>query len=261
MIYPSMSINNVKPKIIVANWKMNPVSFAEADNIIRTVKKGIKKADNIHVIVCPPFVYIPTINADFSFRIGVQNVFWEDSGAYTGEISAKMAKGMGVSYAIVGHSERRFHLGETDKIVNLKINSVLKSGLRPILCVGESQKERNEDRAGDIIAVEIEKGLEGVPGGYLVNDLVIAYEPIWAIGTGNTPTSDDIMSMALLIRKVITRLYDRKIADNLPIIYGGSVNSGNALDFVDKAGMDGLLVGGASLDASEFVRIVNLFIK
>lgn len=254
-----MSISNIRTKFIVANWKMNPVSLKEADNIIRTVKNGIKKSDKIKVIVCPPYFYVPNIKNGTSFDIGVQNIFWEDSGAYTGEISPKMAKNLGVGYVIIGHSERRIYLGETDKIVNLKINSALKNNLTPILCVGESQKERDEEAAGDIIAGEIEKGLEGVPSGYLVKDLVIAYEPIWAIGTGNTPTSDDIMSMALLIRKVITRLYDRKTADNLPILYGGSVNSGNALDFVDKAGMDGLLVGGASLNASEFVRIVNLF--
>lgn len=255
-----MSINNVKPKIIVANWKMNPVSFKEADNIIRTVKNGIKKSENVKVVVCPPYFYVQNTKGGTIFDIGVQDVFWEDSGAYTGEISSKMAKNMGAGYAIIGHSERRMYLGETDKNINLKINSALKNSVKPIFCVGESEKERDEDRAGDVIASEIEKGLEGVPSGYLVKDLIIAYEPIWAIGTGNTPTSDDIMSMALLIRKVITKLYDRKTADNLPIIYGGSVNSENALDFVDKAGMDGLLVGGASLNASEFVRIVNLFV-
>lgn len=254
-----MSINNIKPKIIVANWKMNPVSFKEADNIIRTVKNGIKKSENVNVVVCPPYFYIPNIKGGKSFEIGVQNIFWEDSGAYTGEISAKMAKGMGAGYSIIGHSERRTFLGETDKIVNLKINSALKNSVKPIFCVGESQKERDEDKAGEVITNEIEKGLAGVPSGYLVKDIVIAYEPIWAIGTGNTPTSDDIMSMALLIRKVITNLYDRKTADHLPILYGGSVNSKNATDFVEKAGMDGLLVGGASLNASEFVRIVNLF--
>jgi len=251
--------NNTKPKFIVANWKMNPVSLKEADSIARTVKNGIKKSENINVVVCPPYFYIPSIKNGKYFDIGVQDIFWEDSGAYTGEISSKMARDLGVNYAIIGHSERRIYLGETDKIVNLKLNSALKNGLKPILCVGESQKERNEEKAGDVIAGEIEKGLAGVPSGYLVRDLIVAYEPIWAIGTGNTPTSDDIMSMALLIRKVISKLYDRKTADNLPIIYGGSVNSQNALDFVDKAGMDGLLVGGASLNASEFVRIVNLF--
>lgn len=255
----NMPVKNIKPKIIVANWKMNPVSFKEADNIIRTIKNGIKMSESVRVVVCPPYFYIPNIKSGKSFDIGVQNVFWEDSGAFTGEISSKMARGMGAGYAIIGHSERRNYLGETDKMVNLKINSALKNNVMPILCVGESQKERDEDRAGDVIASQIEKGLEGVPSGYLVKDLIIAYEPVWAIGTGNTPTSDEIMSMALLIRKVITKLYDRKTADNLPILYGGSVDSGNALDFVDKAGMDGLLVGGASLNASEFVRIVNLF--
>ncbi len=255
-----MSTINHKQKLIVANWKMNPVSLKEADSIIRTVKSGIKKLENVKVVICPPYFYISNIKSGTAFDVGAQNVFWEDSGAYTGEISSKMAKNLGAGYAIIGHSERRIYLGETDKIVNQKINSALKNGLKPVFCVGESREERDKDRAGDVIANEIEKGLEGVPEGYLMNNnLIIAYEPIWAIGTGNTPTSDDIMSMALLIRKVITKLYDRKIADNLPIIYGGSVNSENALDFVDKAGMDGLLVGGASLNASEFVRIVNLF--
>lgn len=249
-----------KLKYIIANWKMNPLAISEAENIVRVMKKEIDRSDNVKVIICPPYFYVPNVKSGNFFDVGVQNIFWEESGAYTGEISAKMAKNFGVDYAIIGHSERRMHLGENDGIVNLKITAALKGGLKPIFCVGETRKERNEDKAGEVIAKEVEKGLEGIPQGYLVSNFVVAYEPIWAVGTGNTPTPDEIMSMGLLIRKVITKLYDRKTADNLPIIYGGSVNSDNALDFVDKAGMDGLLVGGASLNASEFVRIVNLFV-
>ena len=239
---------------------MNPVSFGEADSLIRTIKKGIKKSDNLKIIICPPAVYLSKIKTNSSFDLGVQNIFWEDKGAYTGEISAVIAKNLKVRYAIIGHSERRKYLNETNEMVNLKIQSALKNNLKIVLCIGETVKERQQDKASSIIANQLKLAFVGVDKSQIVNSkLQIAYEPIWAIGTGKTPSADEIMSANLLIKKTISKLYDREIAEKTSILYGGSVNSKNAFDFVDKTGMDGLLIGGASLNGSEFVRIVNLF--
>jgi len=239
---------------------MNPVSFGEVDNLIRTIKKGIKKSDDVKIIICPPAVYLSKIKTNSSFDLGIQNIFWEDKGAYTGEISAVIAKNLKVRYTIIGHSERRKYLKETDEMVNMKIRSALKNNLSPVLCIGETQKEKQQDRASEIIVNQLVLALAGVDKSQVVNHkLQIAYEPIWAIGTGKTPSADEIMSAGLLIKKTISSLYDRETAKKIPILYGGSVNSKNAFDFVDKTGMNGLLIGGASLNGSEFVRIVGLF--
>lgn len=239
---------------------MNPVSFIEVDNLILTMKKGFKKTENIDIIICPPSIFIPKIKKNKSFDLGIQNVFWEDQGAFTGEISSKIARNFGVNYAIIGHSERRLYLRETDEMINLKIRSVIKNNLNPILCIGETLKEKQQDKTSEIITKQLEKALKNIPKSKIQNQkFKIAYEPIWAIGTGITPTTDEIMSMELFIKKIISSLYDRPTAEKISILYGGSVNSQNALDFVDKTGMDGLLIGGASLNGSEFVRIVRLF--
>ncbi|MCK4525484.1 MAG: triose-phosphate isomerase [Candidatus Andersenbacteria bacterium] len=255
-----MLTDNSKLKYIIANWKMNPVSFVEADNLIKTIKKGIKKSNNLEIIICPPAVYLSKIKTNSSFSLGIQDISWEDSGAYTGEISAKMAKNIGTEYAIIGHSERRKYLRETDEMVNLKIQSALKNNLSPILCIGETLEEKHEDKASEAIIRQIEKDLKNISKFKIQNSkFKIAYEPIWAIGSGETPSINEIMSTCLLIKKIISNLYDRETAGKISILYGGSVNSKNAYDFVDKAGMDGLLIGGASLNGSEFARIVNLF--
>lgn len=251
---------NNKPIFIIANWKMNPASFIEADNLIKTVKRGIKKNDNINIIICPPSVYLPKIKANSIFNLGAQNIFWEDKGAYTGEVSTLMMKNLGVKYAIIGHSERRMHLKETDEMINLKIQSAIKNNLKPILCVGETMKEKQQDRMSEIITAQLQLALNKTIEAQVFNSgLQIAYEPIWAIGTGEVPSIDEIMSAGLLIKKIITNIYSRKIAEKTPVLYGGSVDSKNALDFVIKTEMNGLLIGGASLNASEFVRIINLF--
>jgi triosephosphate isomerase len=254
-----MNSNN-KPTFIIANWKMNPVSFDEADSLIKTIKKGIKKSNNLKIIICPPAVYLSKIKINSDFELGVQNIFWEDCGAYTGEISAKMAKNLKADYTIIGHSERRLYLKETDEMVNLKIQSAIKNNLSPILCVGETLEEKQKDTASEVITRQIGKALKNISKFKIQNSkFKIAYEPIWAIGTGKTPSVDEIMSAGLLIKEVISKLYDRKTAERIPVLYGGSVNSRNASDFVNKAGIDGLLIGGASLNASEFIRIANLF--
>ena len=255
-----MLTDNSKLKYIVANWKMNPVSFGEADNLIKTIKKGIKKSDNAKIIICSPTVYLSKIKINSDFELGIQNIFWEDKGAYTGEISAIMAKNLKIKYVIIGHSERRKYLNETDEMVNLKIKAALKNNLRPILCVGETLEEKKRDLTSKVIITQIEKALSGITKSQILNSkFQIAYEPIWAIGTGETPLTDEIMSVNLLIKKVVFNLYDRETAEKISILYGGSVDSKNAFDFVDKTGMNGLLIGGASLNGSEFARIVNLF--
>ncbi len=243
---------------------MNPVSFVEADSLIKIVKKGIKKSDNIDIIICPPAIYLSRIKPNSSFDLGIQNIFWEDKGAYTGEISATMAKDLKIKHVVIGHSERRLCLRETDEMVNLKIQSATKNNLNPILCIGETLKEKQQDKTSEIITKQLEKALKNIAKSKIQSrglgtKFKIAYEPIWAIGTGITPTTDEIMSMELFIKKIISNLYDRPTAEKISILYGGSVNSQNALDFVDKTGMDGLLIGGASLNGSEFVRIVRLF--
>ncbi|MBW6441096.1 triose-phosphate isomerase [Patescibacteria group bacterium] len=245
-------------KIIVANWKMNPVSFTEADNLLNTIKKGIKKSDNTNIIICPPAIYLAKIKSNASLELGIQNIFWEDQGAFTGEISCKMAKNFGVDYAIIGHSERRKYARETDEIVNAKIKSAQKNGIKPILCIGETLSEKNQDLASDVITTQLQEAFVDMNKSK-ASTMIIAYEPIWAIGSGVVPTIDEIMSAELLIRKIITKLYDRPTAEKVFVLYGGSVNSQNAFDIVNKTGMNGLLVGGASLNASEFLRIVNLF--
>ncbi|MCK4591959.1 triose-phosphate isomerase [Candidatus Parcubacteria bacterium] len=255
-----MLTDNSKLKYIVANWKMNPVSFDEADNLIKTIKKGIKKSDSISVVICPPTVYLSKIKVNSDFELGVQNIFWEDKGAYTGEISAMMVKNLKVNHIIIGHSERRKYLNETDEMVNLKVQSVIKNNLISILCIGETIKEKQQDRTSEVIITQLEEALKNVELQVLNCNLQIAYEPIWAIGTGETPSANEIMSACLLIKKTISNLYGRETAEKIPILYGGSVNSKNAFDFIDKTGMDGLLIGGASLNGSEFVRIVNLFV-
>ena len=251
---------NNKQLFIIANWKMNPVSFDEADSLIKTIKKGIKKSDNLKIIICPPAVYLSKIKTNSSFDLGIQNIFWEDKGAYTGEISATIAKNLKIKYTIAGHSERRKYLNETDEMINLKIKSALKNNLSPVLCIGETLKEKEQDKTSNIITAQLKLALASVDKSQIANrKLQVAYEPIWAIGTGKTPSADEIMSAGLLIKKTLSSLYDRETAEKVPILYGGSVNSKNAYDFVDKTGMDGLLIGGASLNASEFVRIAGLF--
>ena len=252
-------MSNQKQKIIIANWKMNPATFIEAENLLKTVKGGIKKSDDVKIVICPPAIYLAKIKTNSGFELGIQNIFWEDKGAYTGEVSALMARKLGVKYAIIGHSERRIYLNETDEMINKKIKAALKNNLKPILCIGETLEEKQKDRTSKIIADQLKLALKNISKFQILNSrFYFAYEPIWAIGSGETPSSNEVMSAALLIRKIIANLYDRQTADNLSVLYGGSVTSKNALDFLDNSGMNGLLIGGASLNGSEFNKIVKL---
>lgn len=246
-------------KLIIANWKMNPANKKEAGRLFEAVENGAKKAKNAEVVICPPFVYLPLLQG---LSLGAQNVFCEKEGAFTGEISPVMLKNLGVEYVIVGHSERRINFGETDEIINKKIKAALGVKLKPIFCVGEKAGENK----AEILENQIKEGLKSISNATLrgvrsasskfqISNLIIAYEPVWAIGTGNNCSIDETMGAALLIRKIISKLYGKKAASAVKIIYGGSVDGENAKSYLKETGMNGLLVGGASLDAEEFIKI------
>ncbi len=249
----------MKP-LIVANWKMNPQTLAEAKKLFNLVKRGIKNIKNAEVVICPPFVYLPVLlgcdKSSLAIDIGGQNCFWEEKGAYTGGISSLMLKNLGADYVIIGHSERRKFLNETDEQINKKIKKALSVKLKPILCVGETKTDRAQGKKIQILRSQIKEALKKIPRKEIKN-ITIAYEPIWAIGTGENCSINETMSSVLFIRKVISRLYSRPLAKNLRILYGGSVTKENASDYIKEARTDGLLVGGASLKAKEFVKIIK----
>lgn len=236
--------------LVVANWKMNPVSKKEAENIFNGIKKGVKKLKS-EIAVCPPFVYLSLLKG---LKIGAQNMFYEDKGAFTGEISPLMLKNYNVDYVIIGHSERRKYFGETDEIINKKIKKALGVGLKIIFCIGETDSQRNNGEAEKIVEQQIKIGLEDISD---VAGMVIAYEPVWAIGTGKACGVEDAKKMKEFIVRIITEIYGAETAGQVRILYGGSVNSQNSAGYIKEAGYNGLLVGGASLNAEEFVKIIK----
>ena len=242
--------------LVVANWKMNPLTLAEAKEILQPVEKGVKKVKSVEVVICPPVIFIKGLLKDSSLAFGSQNLFWLDKGAYTGEISALMLKNLGCSYAIIGHSERRFHFLETDTLVNKKIKAALATKIGPIICVGESEEERKGNKAEEAVVNQLTKGLSGVSFNEEL-PLNIAYEPAWAIGMGNSCDFHTARDMRLVIKETLKKIIGPEGAEKIRILYGGSVNKDNAHDFVEQAGFDGLLVGGASLKPEEFVAIVK----
>lgn len=236
-------------KLIVANWKMNPLTGKDAVKLFESVKKGIRGTKKTEVVVCPPFVYLPLLKG---LTLGAQNVFYKENGAFTGEVSSSMLKDLNVEYVILGHSEVRKNLQETDEIVNKKVKEVLAAKLTPIICVGEQQGE-------DKLAV-LEQQVSGTLKDITVKEaknVVIAYEPVWAIGTGKNCGIEETMSSMLLIRKIISKLYTKNLASTMKIIYGGSVDAKNAGSYIKESGANGLLVGGASLKPQEFIHIVK----
>ena len=254
-------------KIIIANWKMNPQT---ADETLRFVQGVLAQRlpKNIELIIAPPFVYLELLkkNCGKEIKLAAQNISWAERGAYTGEISGLMLKNLGCNHVIIGHSERRYIMGETEEIINLKLKTALRIGLTVILAVGE--KEQNDD-ISKVLSRQIESALEGV-GVSEISRLIIAYEPVWAIGhpradielafghEGTGPdTSNHALSAALLIRKIISRLYGPEWASDMPVLYGGSVSEENAADFIAQNGIDGALVGGASLELQSFIKIIK----
>ena len=247
--------------LVVANWKLNPIGFDEAKNLLTELKKKLKKVNSTTIVVAPPFLFISDFSKSLKggeIKLGAQDVFYEEIGPFTGEISAGQLVGFGVSHVIVGHSERRA-LGETDEQVNKKIQAIIKRRMTPIVCIGE----KNRDEQGTFFN-DIEAQIKGLAKGFLAKDIVkvvIAYEPIWAIGTGKTATVEDVKEMQIFIVSTLTKLYDRKTAEKVTLLYGGSVKASIAKELYEQGGMNGFLVGGASLNANEFTGIVNATIS
>ena len=247
----------MRRKVIAGNWKMNMLPN-EAMDFIQELTPLVKDTKN-EVILCVPYTdlfYALLHVQGTNIKIGAQNMHWEEKGAYTGEVSAPMLKSIGVEYVIIGHSERRQYFAETDETVNKKIKSALAHGLKPIVCVGETLEQRESGQTEQIVTSQVEKAFEGIPTSEL-EKITIAYEPIWAIGTGTTATKEDANSTIMQIRKKLAEMYGQNEANGVIIQYGGSVKSANAKELFEMSDIDGGLVGGASLKADEFSKIVN----
>ena len=240
---------------VAGNWKMH-TSGVECVALCRAVRDSIDDIPGVDKAVCPPFPFLREAMGAFAgstVRVGAQNVHWEDQGAYTGEVSPLMLQGL-VEFVIVGHSERREHFGETDATVNLRLKAALRNNLTPIFCVGETQKEREAGRMEKVLSRQVRQGLKGVPWS---GRCVIAYEPVWAIGTGLAATSEQANDAIGFIRKLVAEAFDAEIAGATRIQYGGSVKPENAAELFAQPEIDGALVGGASLDADAFAAIVR----
>ncbi len=247
----------LRKAVIAGNWKMNKTR-PEAKALIEELKPLAKDA-GCDVVVCVPFTNLETAlaaTAGTNIGVGAQNCHFKPSGAYTGEISADMLKEMGVGYVVIGHSERRQYFGETDETVNLRTRAALDAGLTVILCVGEMLEDRENGITAELVAMQVKIALKGVAKEEL-SRIIIAYEPVWAIGTGKTATSEQANEVCALIRGVVADLYDKAAADALTIQYGGSMNAGNADDLLAQPDVDGGLIGGASLKAPDFAKIID----
>ena len=247
----------MRRKIIAGNWKMNMLPN-EAIKFIDELTPLVKDTKN-DVIICVPYIdlfYSLLVAQNTNIKIGAQNMHFAENGAYTGEVSGKMLKSIGTEYVIIGHSERRQYFAETDETVNKKIKSAFVNNLKPIVCVGETLEQREKGEEKEIVTKQIESDLNGLTEEQLRNT-IIAYEPIWAIGTGKTATSEDANEMAKTIRNKIEELYGKNIAMEIIILYGGSVKASNAKELFSMSDIDGGLVGGASLKSEEFANIVN----
>ena len=247
----------MRKKVIAGNWKMNMLPN-ETINFIEQFAPLVKDTKN-EVILCVPFTdlfYALLHVQGTNIKIGAQNMHWEEKGAYTGEVSAQMLKSIGTDYVIIGHSERRQYFAETDETVNKKIKSALAVGLKPIVCVGETLEQRENGKTEEIVTNQVEKAFEGFDSECL-SKIIIAYEPIWAIGTGKTATKEEANETIAQIRKKIAEMYSQKEADEIIIQYGGSVKASNAKELFEMSDIDGGLVGGASLKPDEFSKIVN----
>ena len=247
----------MRRKVIAGNWKMNMLPN-EAINMITNLAPTVKDAD-CEVVLCVPYtdLFYSLLTAQgTNIKIGAQNMHFEEKGAYTGEVSAKMLKSIGVEYVIIGHSERRQYFAETDETVNKKVKAAFANSLKPIVCVGESLQQRESGIAFDIITNQTQKALEGLEDEQVANT-IIAYEPIWAIGTGKTATKEDANDACKKIREKIAEIYGQNIAKRVIIQYGGSMKPENAKDLLEMTDIDGGLIGGASLKAESFAKIVN----
>ncbi|MFR1480384.1 MAG: triose-phosphate isomerase [Hydrogeniiclostridium mannosilyticum] len=247
----------LRKAVIAGNWKMNKTP-CEARELLEAIKPLVQNA-KCDVVACVPFVDLQTAldaTAGSNIGIGAENCHWEASGAYTGEISAPMLKAMSVPYVIIGHSERRTYFGETDVTVNKRVRAALDNGLTVILCVGEYLEQREQGITGEVVALQTKIALQGVSTDELKR-VIIAYEPVWAIGTGTTATAEQANEVCALIRSTVAGLYSWAAANALTIQYGGSMNAQNAAELLDQPDVDGGLIGGASLKPADFAEIVK----
>jgi triosephosphate isomerase len=248
----------MRKKVIAGNWKMYK-SLSEAKTFAAEFKELIMNVSDREIVICPPFIHIRTLVEAFAgspVKIGGQNLFWEDEGAYTAEISGPMLKSAGASYVIIGHSERRQYFNETDDTVNKRLFAALRSGLMPIVCIGETLNQRESGSTFNVIDTQVKNGLKGLAGGDVLR-LVVAYEPVWAIGTGKTATPEMAQEVHSYIRSILSDMFGSDATGSIPILYGGSVKPDNIDSLMSQKDIDGALVGGASLKADSFGRIVK----
>ena len=241
--------------LIAGNWKMN-TTIEEAVNLIKSLQPALEKIKGVEKVICPPFISLMAARGlikGSTTKLGAQSVFYEEKGAFTGEISPLMLAGL-CDYCIIGHSERRQYFGETDEIISKKIKAAVKAGLRPIFCVGETLEENEAGQTRDVLGRQL---LASSDRFYFLGGCVIAYEPVWAIGTGKSASADNANKTIGFIRQFISKQHGSGIANTVRILYGGSVNAANIAEFMRKSDIDGALVGGASLRADEFVSIVK----
>lgn len=247
----------MKKSLIVGNWKMHHNTH-QASLLLHKLADQVKSHRDVEVVLAPNTLALQSLSLQINhrqFKLAAQNCYWRDSGAYTGEVSATMLRGM-VQYVIVGHSERRHVFHEHDKDVRHKVQAVIRNGMKPILCIGETAAERADGETAHVLHDQLVSGLLNVISEE-VADVVIAYEPVWAIGTGDSATAIDVAEVVKLIRKQIKALYGKAAAEQVSVLYGGSVNAHNADEYLKLDGIDGLLVGGASLKVAEFARLVE----
>ena len=255
--------NNHRKYLIAGNWKMNTTSV-EAVDLVKGIHIVVGEQTDVSVVVCPPFTTlqdVANVLDNSNIQLGAQNMHHESFGAYTGEISVQMLRNLFCDYVILGHSERRNHFGERDDFINKKVIAALDGNLHPIFCVGETLDERIEGRTRKVIERQIKKGLAGLNTHKDPSRLVIAYEPVWAIGTGRTATPQIVQEVHSHIRELIAAILDKTKAGKIRILYGGSMTPGNAPDLLEQPDIDGGLIGGASLKAHSFTQIVEMAIQ
>jgi triosephosphate isomerase (TIM) len=247
-----------RKKLIAGNWKMNKTS-ADGVALVRDIVVAVGKQADVDVVVCPPFTALEAAGKALdgsNVKLGAQNMHFESSGAFTGEVSAPMLRAIFTTHVILGHSERRTIFGETDELINRKVLAALKNQLRPIFCVGETLAEREAASTLKVVQTQIERGLEGVSK-ELAPTVVIAYEPVWAIGTGKVASTEQAQEVHAFIRGLLTKLFTEPVAQKVRILYGGSMKPANAPELLAQKDIDGGLIGGASLEARSFVELVN----
>ena len=248
----------MRKKVIAGNWKMN-MDLHQSQKLVSEIINGLGKDNKAEVIVCPPFTSLSEVSSLLKgtpVKLGAQNMYYEESGAFTAEISADMLKSVGCEYIILGHSERRVIFNESDELINKKMKTALAKELKPIFCIGELLEQRESGETMEVVSSQVEKGLEGITAGQMKN-VIVAYEPVWAIGTGKTATPEQAQEVHAFIREFVAKKYSSSVSENLIIQYGGSVKPDNTRELLSQKDIDGALVGGACLKANSFLSIIT----